>query len=635
MKTEKLFAALFENAPLGMAAFSLKGHFITANAAMLKMLGYASLDDIRQGISEDHFLNAADHALYQSYLNASEPVDQPKILLKSKGGTPFYGHLTMKRCPLDQETIILVTLNDVTEQVLAQQTLVEQEARYHQIIAQSGDGIILLDSNGIVVDWNRGAEQVFGIPREAALSTPFWNLMEKVTPQEDRSPEAVLRLKNMILMAVQDRQADWMGKPLERRILLPDGQMRQVQTVVFPIESPSGFMFASITRDLTGLKQIEDALRESEQRYRAVVSNLPEYILIHQDEKLVFANQAALDRFGYAWEQVAGANIFDFLPPHSHEALRQKMMQRQHGNKMEAYEIEMTTRSGETVYVTVHGSLINYGGKLAFLLVMMDVTERKRIEGALLVSQKAADVAVLAAGMAHELNSPLQVIIGASESLLEDINQNGELDRAGLKHHLELIRRNGWRSAELLRLMLMYALPQNVEKESVDLNTLVDETLILVGNLLHSDSGVTIVTDLAPDLPEVTGNRSHISQALLNLFSNAFDAMPYGGDLFLRTRYDPESREVSLSVQDTGEGIAPEIQARIFDPFFTTKPPGKGVGMGLAAVQSAIKAHGGRITFESKPQRGSTFTLHFPLLPMESNGGSHLPAVRGRYDDSL
>jgi signal transduction histidine kinase len=251
----------------------------------------------------------------------------------------------------------------------------------------------------------------------------------------------------------------------------------------------------------------------------------------------------------------------------------------------------------------------------------------------LMATQRLASLGTLAAGVAHELSSPLQVITGVSETLLLRMAQDNALPRDALLERLDAIKRNSWRCAQIVGALRTYAHASTGVVEANDLNGLVNDALLLVASQLHAQADVRVVTQLAPDLPPLPCDRNAIMQALLNLLANARDALPHGGEIRVTTTYDPAAHQFSLKVADTGEGISDAVRSRIFDPFYTTKPLGQGTGLGLSVVSGIVSAHGGSVQVESTPGHGAAFTLFFPLVnPLPA---AVLPGLEARFDDSV
>ena len=251
----------------------------------------------------------------------------------------------------------------------------------------------------------------------------------------------------------------------------------------------------------------------------------------------------------------------------------------------------------------------------------------------LMAAQKMASLGTLAAGVAHEFNSPLQVITGVSETLLLTLNRGQRLETEVLRERLEAIRRNAWRCAEVAGALRTYALASPERMEPQDLGSLVHEALLLWETRLLAEAHITLRSEISPDLPPLTCDRQALMQALLNLLANARDAMPEGGEIRISASYEPAAAEFRLAVADTGVGIPEAARPRLFDPFFTTKPLGQGTGLGLSILAGIVAAHRGRVTVESAPGCGATFALY---LPREGGALSlPLPEAGGRFDDTV
>ena len=227
--------------------------------------------------------------------------------------------------------------------------------------------------------------------------------------------------------------------------------------------------------------------------------------------------------------------------------------------------------------------------------------------------EKMAAIGKLAAVVAHEINNPLSGILTYTK-LLKKWLERGEWDtarREEVSNSLQVIESESRRCGEIVRNLLTFARAAPMNLEWTNLNAVVDRVARLV---LHQFelANIQLQLELADDLPAVHGDPAQLQQVLLALVMNAIDAMPGGGNLWLRTRARRETREVQFEVRDDGVGIAPDVLPRLFEPFFTTKERGRGVGLGLAISQSIIERHGGRIEVASEPGKGTTFTVSLP-----------------------
>jgi signal transduction histidine kinase len=235
-------------------------------------------------------------------------------------------------------------------------------------------------------------------------------------------------------------------------------------------------------------------------------------------------------------------------------------------------------------------------------------------EGAIIEVEKLAGIGMLTAGIAHEINTPLQIITGYSNVIRRDIEAGEALEPDSLKQKIESIEHNAWRIAAIVKSLLSYARPSAEEAAPCTLNDIVEDTLLLIEHQLSTWSNIIIRKELAADLPPLPCDRNKITQVLINLLTNAADAMPAGGWITIRTGFVPETGRFFLHVADTGGGIPKHLQDRIFTPFYTTKGVGRGTGLGLSIARDIIESHGGVIRVASQPEKGTTFTI---LLPQE------------------
>ncbi|MCU0227868.1 MAG: ATP-binding protein [Bryobacterales bacterium] len=247
------------------------------------------------------------------------------------------------------------------------------------------------------------------------------------------------------------------------------------------------------------------------------------------------------------------------------------------------------------------------------LILFQDVTERTELERRLMQTDKLTSIGVLAAGVAHEVNTPLAVISSYSQILAKQLADDEK--KAGI---LDKIAKQTFRASEIVNSLLSFSRTATTSFQSVGLHSVIDETLVLIGPQLQK---ARIETDkgFANALPTIRGNSGKLQQVLLNLFLNARDAMPEGGCLRVETTFDAD--QVFVRVTDTGLGIPPEIASRIFDPFYTTKVPGKGTGLGLSISYGIIREHGGIIEVASRLGEGTTFTITLPREPKTASSG--------------
>jgi PAS domain S-box-containing protein len=276
------------------------------------------------------------------------------------------------------------------------------------------------------------------------------------------------------------------------------------------------------------------------------------------------------------------------------------------------YKFRLGTPTGENrmVNVAIAPLVTRKFNVIGRLIIMDDITERVELESQLSQADKLSSIGLLAAGVAHEVNTPLAVISSYAQMLAKQVQ--GDPQKGAL---LEKITRQTFRASEIVNNLLNFSRTSGAEFAEVDVNKIITDTMALLEHQFKV-SKITLQDELAEHLPRISGNAGRLQQVFLNLFLNARDAMPNGGRLRVTTS---NGEGVSVVVADTGTGIAQEHIHRIYDPFFTTKtapqgPQGRGTGLGLSVTYGIIQEHAGKIRVESRPGEGTTFYLDFPLL---------------------
>ena len=238
-------------------------------------------------------------------------------------------------------------------------------------------------------------------------------------------------------------------------------------------------------------------------------------------------------------------------------------------------------------------------------------SELKKSQETMVQQEKMVGIGQLAAGIAHELNTPLGTIIGYAQMLREDLTQKpGPANRDDIDEIDEIIGQAG-RCRDLVKNLLNFSRRSTTEKAKADINDIIGRILSLVDHDFEM-KGVRVHADLDSDLPQTSVNDNEIAQVILNLANNAADSMPAGGDLYVSTNYNDISDEIEIAVRDTGHGIKESDRNRVFEPFFTTKEVGKGTGLGLSISYKIVQNHSGSIDFDSVMGQGTTFRVRLP-----------------------
>lgn len=500
----------------------------------------------------------------------------------------------------------------------------------------SADAVFAVEVEGTITLWNPAAERLFGYPAHEVLGRPCWTVIagQDLDGKAFCKPDCRIRMlakqgeepgRFPLVVRTKAGQRVW----LDASIISPKGS----GTVVYLVRDASA----------------EHLLRESERRYRLLAESATDVIWT-ADMNLVttYVSPSVTRCLGYSVAELVGQPVWDLLAPESadvarsacEEAVNRERMGGADPLRSRTLELKIRCRDGSTVWSEVKMAFLRNeeGQPVGVLGVARDVSERKQAEEeierqrqALYQAEKLAALGELLAGVAHELNNPLSVVIGQATML------RGLIGGGPLAERAEKITRAAERCARIMKNFLALARQSPPERQQVSLNQVVQEAVELLAYPLRMDN-VEVMLDLDADLPTIWADPYQFHQVLVNLIANAHDALRRTASprrLTLTTRSDPTRDHVTLAVADTGPGIPREIQLRVFDPFFTTKPLGQGTGLGLSLCHGIVENHGGTIRVKSQPGKGAVFTITLPV--QHSPAGSppvqafaELPPVRGK-----
>ena len=373
----------------------------------------------------------------------------------------------------------------------------------------------------------------------------------------------------------------------------------------------------------------DKALHESEEKYRTIVEGLEEgYFEIDLDQNLTFFNDPLCKILGYSRDDLSGKNTRAFTSPATTGKMDEIYARVQKtAEPIRVTDYDAVGKTGDSIALELTASLRrnSRGAPIGFRGVLRDVSEKKaaeaqnrKLEIQVRQAQKMESIGTLAGGIAHDFNNILMGIQG-NASLMALKTDPGHLNYEKIKN-IETYVENG---TELTRQLLGFARRGKYYAIATDVNDVIDKSASMFG---RTKKEIRIQMDLAPDIWTAEVDRGQIEQALLNLYVNAWQAMPRGGDLYLKTEnvildaefvnnkpYKVEAGDyIKITVTDTGIGIDKDTRERIFEPFFTTKEMGRGTGLGLASVYGVIKNHGGYINVYSEIDQGTTFSIYLP-----------------------
>ncbi|MBI4509673.1 MAG: PAS domain S-box protein [Deltaproteobacteria bacterium] len=323
-------------------------------------------------------------------------------------------------------------------------------------------------------------------------------------------------------------------------------------------------------------------------------------------------NRAVSRLSGFASCEVMGRDLREWLPPRALSKLSAAIALALSGQDTEPVELSLKTRDGQVVRTVWNVAPIGSDRVVpAVVCVGQDVTRLASLERQVIQAEKLATLGQLAAGVVHELNNPLTSIIAYADFLLKKAERNVPMDPTD-RDRLRRILEGAERILNFSRDLVEYARPTGQQLERISLNDVVRQSLSFCEHVLGRRPDLEVKCELEADIPPLFGVRGQLQQVIINLITNAVDAIPPAGGHVAIVTFCPTEHHAAVRVIDNGAGIRPYDLPHIFEPFFTTKTDGKGTGLGLSIVQSIVERHGGTVTVDSAQGQGATFTVLLP-----------------------
>ncbi len=509
-------------------------------------------------------------------------------------------------------------LFEIEQRRIVEAKLIESEQRFRKMAERLQDGIVIIE-NGNVSFANDKAKQLLATDFSDFKMETLWQLIDRENIEKARKLFSKMKNSNNTLKA-----------SISFWITRPDGIKKYLHFTYFPDSEQelNKKQYITIT-DITEQKI-------SEERYKSVVENAQEAILVIQNKKIKYFNNKIPTAIGYKNEELSSLPFIEFVHPEDIQKVEELYQTYRENKVIPKTEIRIKKKDNSTIWAEISATQIRWENKPAAPVFINDITtqkkaekEQQRLTEQLNQMQKLAAIQNLAGGIAHDLNNILTPIIGYTDlALMEEENSKST------KNYLNEIKHNTKRAAELIRKLLAFSRKQRLQRENLNINSIIHDLKGMLERLIAET--IKIEYNFSKNLPLISADKNQIEQIIINLIVNAKDAMPEGGTITITTYtstlensileqekviVDPETtnREfVCLSVTDTGIGMDPETQKNIFEPFFTTKEFAKSSGLGLSVVYGIVKQHDGFIEVESKNGSGSNFNIYFPITDSTS-----------------
>ncbi len=643
VESETRYRNLVELSPDAIAIES-RGRFAFANRAAAALLGMNDpLELVGKRVSDfvhEDYRDVARKRARQARRGRPTPLSQEKYVRLD--GTVIDVEVAAGPATHRGKPAVLTITRDITDRKRAEEELWRSTELFERTFMNQRDAIILYDAGEppMAIDCNPAALAIFGYPREEIVGKPPGFLLPS---DEDYSP-----FEQQVRKAVQD--TDYFrasGRDTRRR----DGSVFPADLYIAPLKDKDGQQrgWVGVVRDVTERSRAEEALRESEARFRELAELLPGIVFeLDAQGTLTFVNRMASEAFGYSEEDFErGVNALDLVVPEDRASVEGNLARAVADEEMVTAKHTARRRDGTTFPVITYANRVVHAERgVGVRGIMIDLTDQKQLEATMRHQDRLAAVGRLAGGIAHDFNNYLTTIILYAQGLLNKRKLPAEFNGSA-----ETILEQAQGAARLVRQLLDFSRTSTAEARPTDLSAFVENIAGILRRTLPED--INLRVEAGGGQCVVNADVARVEQMLMNLALNARDAMPRGGDLRLgvsRVELGTDDELpvadmargpwVCLTVSDTGTGLSEEARYHLFEPFFTTKEPGKGTGLGLSQVYGIVRQHGGHITVESAPDQGTAFRVYLPAregpgMKRATQGGAALPRSKRRAETVL
>jgi PAS domain S-box-containing protein len=591
----KPFEAIVEASKDAIGYATVDGAILLVNRAFSELTGFSREELLRmnaQDLIPEQHKEQRDRAVAQ-VLRSGEPVEYEIDYLRKNGSqVPVSITLFVVKGNDGKPTGLAAIVRNLTERKRA-------EEQFRLVVESSPNGILMVDKTGTILLVNRQIEQMFGYERAELIGQP----VEMLVPQHMRSNHAGDRDE---FFAQSERRA--MGKGRDLSGVRKDGTEFPIEIGLNPIRMPEGIRVLASVVDIGERKRADRMLQKERDFSDAVLETAGALVVVLDREgRILRFNRACEQTTGYSSEEVVGRYVWDlFVIPDEVDGVKAVFERLRGGEPRNYYENDWKRKDGGLRRISWSNTVLTGpNGKVDYIVAAgLDITDLKHIQEQLRKTEQIAELGTLASGMAHEIGTPMNVILGRAEYLLQRTADEG------MKKGLATIVTQVERITKVMNQLLAFARRKTPERRAIDLAEIVDESLEMFEERI-AQCRITVAKTMEPSLPPVCADRDQLIQVLINLVTNSLHAMPEGGRLGLRLAR--EGSQLCLCLSDTGHGMPEEVRSKVFEPFFTTKDFGKGTGLGLTVVKGIIDEHGGTIAVESVVGKGTTFWIRFPI----------------------
>jgi len=621
IESEEKFRSLAEQAP-NMIFINKKGRVVYANKKCEELTGYKREEFSSPDFNFLTLIAPEFRKLVKTNFSRhmkGEDIIPYEYALISKGGKRIESILTTKLISYGRDNAILGTVTEITERKKVKDALRKSEERFRSIVENSHEGIVILDDAFRILYCNDELSQIMGYSNEEIIDKDFRKFLDK----ENRALA--------IDYYTRRQRGENVPPRYELKIVRKDGEKRLLEISSTAIKDSEGKV-ESVAQilDITESKQAEEALRESESRYRTLFEGVPVGLyMTAPDGRILDVNPELAQMLGYPdRKSMLAINAKDVYVNTEDRKQWQTIMDSD--GIVSNFEYRMRRCGGEIIWVqdTARVVIGDKGQLLFYEGSLQDITERKitadkfretyeelkKTQQELVQSEKMAALGRFSSGIAHEIRNPLGIIIAGMEFLERKLSKT----EANVKEPIEKIKDATFRADSIVQSLLKFAMPSELKIKRIKPNDLVNNTLSLIAYRISSNN-IKIETYFEKEELYIDVDKNQIEQVLFNILMNAIEAMPKGGVIKIKTYKTTLSKnaqvkpECTIEIIDTGEGISKDNLTKLFEPFFTTKRGKKGIGLGMSISKKIVDNHNGDIIVNSEVGKGTAVSIFLPL----------------------